>query len=178
MPLVAQRIYRISAVPSGFTVQVQLLATDGTTVIASANSYSRATIQLRASAAGTHFLSVATYDSGDAGGAYADVGARDPSGAVGGEAGTWSPAEGLPGPDEHLALGNAAYRSRDFTTALEQYEEAARLDPGAPAAWFGVYMAQQALGNEAAAEAALRRAEELDPGAPLAGSARSHSVNP
>ena len=116
--------------------------------------------------------------AGDAGGAYADVGARDPSGAVGGEAGTWSPAEGLPEPDEHLALGNAAYRSRDFTTALEQYEEAARLDPGAPAAWFGVYMAQQALGNEAAAEAALRRAEELDPGAPLAGSARSHSVNP
>lgn len=117
--------------------------------------------------------------AGDADGASADVGARDPSGTAGGEAGTWSPAaEGLPGPDEHLALGNAAYRSRDFTTALEQYEEAARLDPGAPAAWFGVYMAQQALGNEAAAEAALRRAEELDPGAPLAGSARSHSVNP
>jgi tetratricopeptide (TPR) repeat protein len=78
-------------------------------------------------------------------------------------------AESASGFRESLALGNAAYRSRDFATALRHYDAAARLSPGEAATWFGVYMAHQALGHFAAADSALRRAQELAPEAALTG---------
>jgi tetratricopeptide (TPR) repeat protein len=63
--------------------------------------------------------------------------------------------------------GNAAYRERRYEASLGFYREAARLDPDAAAAWFGVYMAELALGNAAAAEDALRRARDAAPRASL-----------
>jgi tetratricopeptide (TPR) repeat protein len=63
--------------------------------------------------------------------------------------------------------GNAAYRERRHEDALRFYREAARLDPDAAAAWFGVYMAELALGNAPAAEDALRRARDAAPRASL-----------
>jgi tetratricopeptide (TPR) repeat protein len=63
--------------------------------------------------------------------------------------------------------GNAAYRERRYEESLRFYREAARLDPNAAAAWFGVYMAELSLGNAAAAEDALRRARDAAPRASL-----------
>jgi tetratricopeptide (TPR) repeat protein len=88
-----------------------------------------------------------------------------------------SPAEPESASDgfrELLALGNAAYRSRDFATALRHYDAAVRLSPDEAATWFGVYMAHQALGHVAAADSALPRAQELAPEAALTGHAQAH----
>ena len=72
-------------------------------------------------------------------------------------------------PDVLAALdsGNAAYRAGDYTAALEQYDRAIAADDDVAAAWFGVYMAQLALGNTAAADSAMQRARDLAPGASL-----------
>lgn len=66
-----------------------------------------------------------------------------------------------------LDSGSAAYRAEDYETALAHYQRAADLAPDAPPGWFGVYMTQQRLGNEEAAEEAFERAQELAPGASL-----------
>gem|GEM_PF-1559885 len=68
---------------------------------------------------------------------------------------------------ERIDAGNTAYREGRYQEALADYREAARLEPGAAAAWFGVYMAELALGNAEAAENALRRARESAPRASL-----------
>jgi hypothetical protein len=72
-------------------------------------------------------------------------------------------------PDVRAALdsGNTAYRDHDFAGALRHYQHAAELDGEATAAWFGVYMAQRALGDTIAARAALERARDLAPGASI-----------
>jgi tetratricopeptide (TPR) repeat protein len=72
-----------------------------------------------------------------------------------------------PGAVAQLDSGNAAYRARDYDAALRYYQAATREEPRAAAAWFGVYMAHTALGNDAAADSAMRRAQELQPGASL-----------
>jgi tetratricopeptide (TPR) repeat protein len=66
-----------------------------------------------------------------------------------------------------LDSGNVAFREQRYPDALAFYREAARRDPDAAAAWFGVYMAELALGNAAAAEEALRRARDVAPRATL-----------
>lgn len=63
--------------------------------------------------------------------------------------------------------GNAAYRERRYAAARDHYAGAARLDDDVAAAWFGLYMAELALGNTEAAEAAMDRARDLAPGASL-----------
>lgn len=72
-------------------------------------------------------------------------------------------------PDVMAALdsGNVAYRAKDYETARRYFREAAELDDGVAAAWFGVYMAELALGNDDEAEAAMERAQRLAPGASL-----------
>lgn len=67
----------------------------------------------------------------------------------------------------HLDSGNTAMRARDPAAALEQYREATVIDPESAAAWFGVYMAAGALGQEEEATAALERARDLEPRASL-----------
>ena len=63
--------------------------------------------------------------------------------------------------------GNAAYRAGVYAEALRHFEQATRLGPDIPAAWFGVYMVRHAQGDLAAADSALRRAQSLAPGATL-----------
>jgi len=73
-------------------------------------------------------------------------------------------------PPEVVALldsGSAAFRADDPERALEIYLEATELGSDVAAAWFGVYMAQDALGNAEAAEEAMARARSLMPGATL-----------
>lgn len=57
-----------------------------------------------------------------------------------------------------LDSGNAAYRAGNYHAALKQFESITRQHPDVRAGWFGVYMAQRALGNQAAADSAMRRA--------------------
>lgn len=66
-----------------------------------------------------------------------------------------------------LDSGNAAYRRGAYQDALGHYEEAVDLDDDVAAGWFGVYMAQLALGNPEAADSAMMRAQDLAPGASL-----------
>lgn len=61
--------------------------------------------------------------------------------------------------------GNAAYRDQEYQVALEHYQRAAELDEELAAAWFGIYMAQLALGNAEAANDAMDRAQSLAPDA-------------
>jgi Flp pilus assembly protein TadD len=77
------------------------------------------------------------------------------------------PAEESPPPELAVQLdsGSAAFRNDDFQGALAHYTRATEVAPHSAAAWFGVYMAQAALGNEAEAARALAEAQALDPSA-------------
>lgn len=66
-----------------------------------------------------------------------------------------------------LDSGTAAFRADDFQAALRHYARATELDPENGPGWFGVYMAEQALGRPEAAAAALERARGVVPGATL-----------
>lgn len=58
----------------------------------------------------------------------------------------------------HLDSGNAAYRADDYRRARRHFHAAVEADSSVAAGWFGVYMAERALGNDRAADSALRRA--------------------
>src|SRR6185312_2754364 len=60
-------------------------------------------------------------------------------------------------------LGRAFYSRRKYAEALPLYELAAEASPEWSEAWFGLGACQWALKQSASAEAALRRAVELDP---------------
>lgn len=66
-----------------------------------------------------------------------------------------------------LDSGNAAYRRGEYQAALDFYRNAVEVDEDVAAGWFGVYMAQLALGNPEAADSAMVRAQDLAPGASL-----------
>lgn len=66
-----------------------------------------------------------------------------------------------------LDSGSVAFRAEDHEGALAHYERAAEMAPDVAAGWFGVYMAQHALGNDSAAAAALEKAQSMVPGATL-----------
>ena len=66
-----------------------------------------------------------------------------------------------------IERGNRAFRESRYDSALVHYTNATRLDEGAAAGWFGVYMAQLALGNPEAAADALARARAAAPGTTL-----------
>jgi tetratricopeptide (TPR) repeat protein len=66
-----------------------------------------------------------------------------------------------------LDSGNAAYRERDYQRALDHYHAAVQMNEELAAGWFGIYMAQLALGNTEAAEAAMEQARIRAPGATL-----------
>jgi hypothetical protein len=53
-----------------------------------------------------------------------------------------------------LDSGNTAYRAKDYQKALGHYRQAANMAPEFTAAWFGMYMAETALGDTAAADSA------------------------
>lgn len=54
-----------------------------------------------------------------------------------------------------LDAGNAAYRAKDYTLALSEFEKAAKLSPPHAAPWFGIYMVAQVRKDTKAADAAL-----------------------
>ncbi|MCG6957339.1 MAG: tetratricopeptide repeat protein [Gemmatimonadetes bacterium] len=62
---------------------------------------------------------------------------------------------------------NEAFRAGDHQSALEHYTRAKDMKGDVGAAWFGIYMAQRALGNEDAAKEALAEAQKVSPGATL-----------
>jgi tetratricopeptide (TPR) repeat protein len=66
-----------------------------------------------------------------------------------------------------LDSGNAAYRTNDYEAARRHFRHAVDIDDDVAAGWFGVYMAELALGNADAAEEAMDRARSLAPGATL-----------
>ena len=63
--------------------------------------------------------------------------------------------------------GTQAYRVHDMDAALRHYTRATQLEPDLAAGWFGVYMVESALGHEASADEALKRAQQVVPGATL-----------
>jgi tetratricopeptide (TPR) repeat protein len=66
-----------------------------------------------------------------------------------------------------LDSGTAAYRVDDFEGALRHYTRVTELAPDIGAGWFGVYMAEEALGRPERAAEAMERARSLVPGATL-----------
>jgi len=73
-------------------------------------------------------------------------------------------------PPEALAQldsGSASFREDDFEAALRHYTRVTEISPDIAAGWFGVYMAEDALGHTEAAEDALERARSAVPGATL-----------
>jgi len=66
-----------------------------------------------------------------------------------------------------LDSGTVAYRDDRFEEALAHYQRVTELAPSVAAGWFGVYMVQHRLGNAAAADSALQRAQGVAPGASL-----------
>jgi len=66
-----------------------------------------------------------------------------------------------------LDSGSLAFRNDEFELARDHYQRAAELAPDFGAAWFGVFMAERALGNGQAADEALRQAQHVAPGASL-----------
>ncbi len=66
-----------------------------------------------------------------------------------------------------LDSGSAAFREGDHEAALKHYQAATEIDDGVAAAWFGVYMAEHALGNEEEAQKAMDKVREVAPGASL-----------
>jgi len=75
-----------------------------------------------------------------------------------------------------LDSGSAAFRADDYQAALAHYAKATEIAPDVAAAWFGVYMAQEALGDSAAARDALAKAQAAEPGATLIHRTRNDSV--
>ena len=67
----------------------------------------------------------------------------------------------------HLDSGNIAFRRKDYPTARRHYDAAIRADEKQPAGWFGIYMVELAEGNAPQAQAALKKAQKLVPGATL-----------
>ena len=63
--------------------------------------------------------------------------------------------------------GNVAMRADDAESALVYYRRGVEISPDNSSAWFGVYMAERALGNQAVADSALQTVMSLAPGASL-----------
>jgi hypothetical protein len=68
---------------------------------------------------------------------------------------------------EHVDGGNAAIRADSFAVARDHFLAATELEPEVAAGWFGLYLAEQGLGNVEASEAALERARSIASGASL-----------
>ncbi len=66
-----------------------------------------------------------------------------------------------------LDSGNVAFRAGNYETALAHYRRVTEIVPDDATGWFGIYMAQQALGNVAAADSAIAEARRRNPGASL-----------
>lgn len=93
------------------------------------------------------------------------------------QAGTTARASYPPAVLAQIDSGNAAYTAGRLEDALRHYTAASQAAPEIPSTWFGIYMAQHALGNLAAADSALQMAREAAPGASLLRGAPDDSVH-
>jgi tetratricopeptide (TPR) repeat protein len=59
---------------------------------------------------------------------------------------------------------NAAYADGDYETAAAMFTAITEEEPELGVAWFGLYMAESAMGNEEAAAEAMAKAEQYAPG--------------
>lgn len=66
-----------------------------------------------------------------------------------------------------MDAGNAAYRMRDYDSALEHFREVVRMEPDLAAGWYGIGMTEAARGNREAADSAMARVHRLAPEIPL-----------
>lgn len=66
-----------------------------------------------------------------------------------------------------LDSGNAAIREDDFEVAQRHFLRVTEMAPDVAAGWFGLYLAEQGLGNDEAAEEALERTRGIASGATL-----------
>jgi Flp pilus assembly protein TadD len=73
---------------------------------------------------------------------------------------------------------NAAYRVGEYALALERFKEVADSHPDLAAGWYGIGMAQAALGNRIAADSAMARARLLAPDLPVAHPTEEAPPNP
>lgn len=71
------------------------------------------------------------------------------------------------GLSEVIDSANAAYSAGDYEGAAALYRRGSQMAPDVTATWFGIYMAEHARGNIAAADSAMQRAQSLAPGASL-----------
>ena len=65
---------------------------------------------------------------------------------------------------ERMDSGNVAYREGRYEESAEIFRRATAQNPHIGSPWFGLYMAEHALGNLEAADSALAQAEALTPG--------------
>jgi tetratricopeptide (TPR) repeat protein len=79
---------------------------------------------------------------------------------------------------ELIDSANAAYSAADYDEANLLYRRAAELAPNVTAGWFGIYMAEHARGNIAAADSAMMRARALTPEASLLHGAPDDTLPP
>lgn len=68
------------------------------------------------------------------------------------------------GTSAQLDSGNTAFRAKDYQGALAHYRKATEREPALAAGWFGLYMAQSALGDKAGADSSMRKVQALAPG--------------
>jgi tetratricopeptide (TPR) repeat protein len=74
---------------------------------------------------------------------------------------------------------NLAYANGDYETAAAIYRSLTDEHPDIGTVWFGLYMAEDALGNSEEAAAALEKAESITPGlGQMHDAARSEAQNP
>lgn len=87
------------------------------------------------------------------------------SASAGSQARAQSQATG-PSPEvmAQLDSGTVAYRQQRLEDARRHYRAAVELNPHSASAWFGVHMAEKALGDTVAADSAMERARQLSPG--------------
>jgi hypothetical protein len=75
-----------------------------------------------------------------------------------------APAERLP-TNAQIDSGNVRFSAGDHTAALIHYRAATVEDDANAAAWFGIYMASEALGDTVVAAEAMLRVQQLVPDA-------------
>ncbi len=100
------------------------------------------------------FLALALATVGCGGGGAGGQGSGSASTSAADSAARAARAQVPPEVTAQLDSGNVAYRAKDYQTASRHYRAGAGMAPKFTAAWFGVYMAETAMGHQAAADSA------------------------
>lgn len=96
---------------------------------------------------------------GEPEGERVDLGGQEQEAARPDARANWSPEL-----TAQIDSANAAYADDDYDTAAELFTAITEENPELGVAWFGLYMAESARGNDEAAAEAMAKAEEYSPG--------------